>query len=251
MSQADSTLHSGFLPNGGSAIAERKLGEITVASPQILAVAQAFNMAPQKLLVRVKNCLPAVFEQHVYLEVAHDFRIHPETMAKILAVYRAGRPLSESDLERRPVGQNTVSNTFGDFADFFECVMNFIKLIPKEYPGFAVGAELAADIVVAYGKESPERVIEMIAANLDEMCEYYNIQRGTACGRLRTCVYRFMRQTLPRLRARGIPDLLDVDEILSALSSWKDSWCLEDDAGDTITVRDELRTLGEGDGYGD
>lgn len=225
-------------------IVRRGFSELTATTPQVAKVAKVFNWKPEKLLVRVQRALPALFEQHIYLAVAGNVRIHPESLAKILEVYRGSKPLSEGDLERRPLGKNVVSNSFGDFSDFFEACINLVKVVTKEYEAFGITMHFAAEIVSAYGPGQPEQVIEMIDTNLDECCEYFHVKSGSYSRRLRTCTWIFLKEVLPELRERGIPNVLDPSELFSHQSFQRR---FLEESSDERYLETEIRTLLQGE----
>ncbi len=188
---------------------------LTPANPIIVGLSRAFHWTPATAITRIEQALPDKFEQQVYLGVAESFRIHPESLAKLLRLYRGSKPLSVHDLERRPMGQNVVSNSFGDFSDFFEACMNLVKVVAKEFEAFSINMEFAARIVLAYGPNNPEQVIEMIDANLDECCDFFGISKYRGYGaRLRICTWYFVDRLLPELMNRGVPNVLDPDEFI-------------------------------------
>src|SRR6266481_2244098 len=177
----------------GASLVPAQRYELTTTNPMVVALSKAFRWKPETVIARIERALPNKFEQQVYLGVAESFRIRPESLAKLLELYRGGKPLSPSDLERRPMGKNVVSNSFGDFSDFFEACMNLVKIVSKEFEAFGIGMEFAARIVLAYGPNNPEQVIEMVDANLDECCEFFQISSHHSYPvRLRLCVWHFI-----------------------------------------------------------
>ena len=190
--------------------------DLMITNPTVVALSKAFHWKPETTIARIERALPAKFEQQVYLAVAESFRIQPESLAKILAIYRGPKPLSVTDLERRTLGKNVVTNSFGDFADFFEACMNLVKIIVKEYEAFVPSMELAAFIVQAFGNNHPEALIEMIDTNLDEFCEFFEISiHHTYSERMRLCTWLYIVKLLPKLRKQGVPDVLNVEEFFT------------------------------------
>jgi hypothetical protein len=199
--------------------------ELVVTNPIVAALSKAFHWKPSTAVARIERALPDKFEQQVYLGVAESFRIHPESLAKLLSLYRGAKPLSVNDLDRRSVGKNVVANSFGDFSDFFEACMALIKVVSKEFAAFNLSMELAARIVLAYGPNNPEQVIEMIDTNLDECSEFFEISTSRPYGeRMRMCTWFFITDILPELQRRGVPNPLDTSEFIGDLA-WQ-TYCL-------------------------
>jgi hypothetical protein len=182
----------------------------------VIKLARRLRWSAKVAVARIERALPVKFEQQVYLSVADGFSIHPESLAKLLAMFRGDRPLAIEDLENRPSGsKNIVVNRFGEFSDFLSACMNLVKIVPQEFCGLALGMELAGKMVMEYGTKNPEQVIEMIDTNLDECCEFFGISPfHDYPKRMRLCIWNYMDNILPELRKRGVPDPLDPAEFI-------------------------------------
>lgn len=197
----------------GTALVQRKSAELTVNHPGIIKVAKTFNWNPERTLQRIKNALPSVFEQHLYTVLAPHFRIHPETLAKLRKIY-SDKPLSIEDLKRTTVGKDLRTNPLGNFSDFFEACMNLVKIVSKDYGAGLLGMETAGRIVVTYGVNNPESMIEMLDGELDRWCELFHINpRKGYSERMRICAVALVDELLPQLEARGIPAPLSFEDV--------------------------------------
>ncbi len=198
---------------GGTALAQQKSAELTVNHPGILKVSEIFNWRPERALRRIKDALPAVFEQQLYIVLAPHFKIHPETLAKLRKIY-SNKPLSIDYLKRKDAGQGLRTNPLGNFSDFFGACMSLVKVVTKEYGAFALSMEIAGRIVVAYGVEVPESAIEMIDDELDNWCELFHVDANRSYSeRMRICTWILVDDLLPQLEDRGIPAPLRFDDV--------------------------------------
>jgi hypothetical protein len=217
--------------------------ELVPTNPAVLAVSKALHWKPETAIIHIQRALPAKFEQQVYLRIGPDFGMKPESLAKILSIYRGSKPLCENDRERYVIGENLVVSSLSEASDFIEACMDLVKVIAKEYPAFGLSHTLAALIVQAYGTDSPEQVVEMIDTNLDELCEYFEVgSKRSYSERMRICVYLFIQNLLPELRRRGVPNPLDLDEFIHGTLG-KEETDIE-----SLEFKQKLHTLLNGDG---
>ena len=222
---------------------------LAVTNPTVISLSKAFNWKPETVIARVERALPEKFEQQVYLAVAESFRIRPESLALLLDIWRGGKPLTIHDLERRQIGQNVVANSFGNFSDFFEACMSLIKIVCKEYQAFGISMELAAHIVLAFGVNQPEALIEMIDTNLDECCEFFGVSLHRSYHeRMRICTWSYIEHLLPKLREQGIPDVLDPSEFIGheELRRHCIRQALDGEAGDHERIPEAVREILKG-----
>lgn len=187
--------------------------DLVPANPSVQTIARAFHWKPNTVIVRIERALPTKFEQQVYLTVASDFRIHPESLAKLLHLWRGEHPLQLSDLEYTVVAPHIVSSRFGNFVRYLEACLSLLKIVSMEYNAFPVTVEFAGMIVLAYGSDEPERLIELIDAQLEECCEVLGIGNNHSYSvRMRLCVWVFVTKIIPYNRAHGLPDILDLSD---------------------------------------
>ena len=213
MPEQKSSDRHGVPSREGTALVRQESTELTINHPGIVKVAETFHWRPSRTLQRIKDALPAVFEQHLYVALAPHFRIHPETLAKLRKIY-SDRPLSIDDLKRDIVGPGLRTNPLGNFSDFFAACMNLVKVISKEYSAFTPTMEIAGRIVAAYGVENPESVIEMIDDELDNWCELFNVDASRSYSeRMRICTWILVDNLLPQLEDRGIPAPLRFEDV--------------------------------------
>jgi hypothetical protein len=184
------------------------------SNPTVIQIGSQLHWKPGTVIKRVQNALATTFEQSLYLLIARDFGIQPESLAKILNTYFGTRDFIALDMmERRKVGPGMYSDTFAQFIEFFECCMHLVRLVSEDVGTPLLSMELAAEVVVAYGDVEAEQIIESIWTNLDVCCEILNInQERTYSDRVRTCLYVFLKGCLDENRQAGIPDLLGVED---------------------------------------
>lgn len=187
---------------------------------RVLMVAQRLRWSPERAVARIKRALPAPLEQQVYLAIAPDFGVLPESMAKLLRIYLGHEELTLHDLEPRPAGLNLVTSKFESFAEFLRECLNLIKIVSKEYTSFTLSYEYAAMIVLHYGVQYPERLIELVDNNLEELCEMLGVNNEHEYSkRMRLCIWLIVSKVIPENKKNGIPDVLDISDILTLSSS--------------------------------
>jgi hypothetical protein len=184
------------------------------SNPAVIQIGSRLHWKPGTVISRVQNALATPFEQSLYLLVAKDFGIQPESLAKILNTYYGSRDFIASDmLERRKVGSEMYSDTFAQFIEFFESCMYLVRLVSEELGISLLGMELAAELVVAYGDQEAEQLVESVCNKLDVYCDILNVsQKRSYSDRARTCLYVFLKGYLDETRKAGIPNLLGVED---------------------------------------
>lgn len=188
--------------------------------PSVVKLSKRLRWKPETAVSRIKRALPAPVEQQIYLELASDFGILPESMAKLLRFYLGEEQLELEDLDPHPVGDNLVSSKFDNFAEFLRECLNLLKLVSREFTSFSLSVEHAAMIVAHYGTEQPELLIEMVDGNLEEMCEMLGISNEREYSfRMRTCIWLVVKKVIPENRLAGRPDILDLSDLMTISSA--------------------------------
>lgn len=184
------------------------------SNPAVLQIGSRLRWKPTTVVSRVQKALPSTFEQSLYLLLAKDFGIQPESLAKILDTYYGSRGFIAADmLERRKVGPELYSDTFAQFVEFFETCMYLMRLVTDEIGTSVLSMELAAELVVAYGDQEAEQLVESFCNNLDVYCDILNVnQRRSYSDRARTCLYIFLKGYLEETQKSGTPNLLGVED---------------------------------------
>ncbi len=205
----------------------KKIAEITLreqyalvpTNSNVLAIANRFRWKPETTIARIKRALPAMIEQQIYLAIAPqkgESGILPESMAKLLRLYLGHQHLQLEDLSPGSPGRSR----FTSFAEYFGECINLLKIITKEYSAFSLKIEDAGMIVLQYGKDDPERLIEMVDCNLEEICEVLDISNNLSYSlRMRLAVSIVVSRIIPENHRSGTPDLLDLSDFLSMASS--------------------------------
>lgn len=217
-------------------------------NPRVQTLAKRLHWKPQTAITRIQTALPAPLEQQIYLALAGDFAILPESMAKMLRMYLGYQELRLEDLNPRPTGKNTSFSKFNTFAEFLRECLNILKIVAKEYSSFALSIEHAGLIVLHYGTDSPELLIELVDNNLEVICEVLGINNQHSYGwRMRLCVWIIAGKIIPDNRRRGQTDLLDITDFLemSSLRRHQLRRALSQEIPDYLSAdSDELRGYG-------
>ena len=207
---------------------EREKGVVAIRDDQYALVpsnlsvqllANRWRWKPETAIARIKKHLPAVLEQQIYLAIAPlagESGILPESMAKLLRLYLGFQELQITDIAPGSPGRMK----FDSFAEFLGDCINLLKIVTKEYEAFSLKIVHAGMIVLQYGKDDPERLIEMVDCNLEEMCEMLGINNEIEYNkRMGMCVSVVVNKIIPMNRRNGSPDLLDLADFLNMTSA--------------------------------
>jgi hypothetical protein len=158
-------------------------------------------------------------EQQIYLAIApqaDESGLLPESMAKLLRLFLGYQKLQLNDLAPGSKGRTR----FDSFAEFLGDCINLLKIVTKEYDTFSLKIEHAGMIVLQYGKDDPERLIEMIDCNLEEICEVLDISNSIGYEkRMGICLSVIVNKIIPENHKSGAPDLLDMTDFLNMPSA--------------------------------
>ena len=108
------------------------------------------------------------------MRVAGGYRIHPESLAKLLEVFRGGQELQSGDLEQRSIGGNLIVSRFDDI---LEKVEHALVLLDKtaDSAEHMMSVRYAAILVEHYGEHSFEMLGE-ITENVATVAELLGIK---------------------------------------------------------------------------
>src|SRR5258708_16424902 len=70
-------------------------------NPRVANIAFRLRWNAETVIRRVEKSLPSKVEQQLYLRVAGGYRIHPESLAKLLEVFHGRQGLQSGDLQHR------------------------------------------------------------------------------------------------------------------------------------------------------
>jgi hypothetical protein len=126
-------------------------------------IAKKMNLKPETLLTRIEKALPSMVEQYMYLRLSSDFRIHPETLAKLLRCYLGTEILEPKDLQTKVLGNGMTIRKVDQVAEFLESCFSLLDKSSEEYCGLKLGAEAVARFVKYFGPEHAENVMASIA----------------------------------------------------------------------------------------
>lgn len=217
-------------------------------NPNIQKLAKRLHWKPQTAITRIQTALPAPLEQQIYLALAGDFAILPESMAKLLRLYLGYQELRLEDLAPRSTGKNLSYSKFDSFAEFLRECLNLLKIISKEYSSFSLSIEQVGFIVLYYGTDNPELLIEMVDTNLEEMCDVLGVNNQHPYNfRMRICLWIVVKKIIPDNHRRGQTDPLDITDFLEMSSSRRHQLrhALSQEVPDYLSADfDELRGYG-------
>ncbi len=192
-------------------------------NPHVQAIARRLRWKPDTAIRRIRAALPAVIEQQIYLAISPESGesgILPESMAKLLRLYMGHQQLQLDDLAPGSSGRNRFTN----FAEFLGACIMLLKIITREYSAFSLNIEHAGLIVLNYGTDDPELLIELVDCNLEEMCELLDISNNIPYSeRMRICVGTLVGKVIPDNQRRGVVDTLDLTDFLGMPSAQRQS----------------------------
>lgn len=131
------------------------------SDPRVITVARRFGWRPTTVIARITQALPAVTERQLYLEVAKDYGMRPESFAIIIRNYLGARELTSQDLEERGVAKELVNFLLQTLSILSE---------DKEEWDIRIGTKIAARLATQFGDDAIT-VIDGIYANIDEITE--------------------------------------------------------------------------------
>ncbi|MES3005048.1 MAG: hypothetical protein V4690_02970 [Patescibacteria group bacterium] len=125
----------------------------------------------------MESSLTSKVEQEVYLLIAGGYRIQPESLLKMLKVFRGEDGLRPCDQEYNQVGKNLFKSKFDDVV---EKVEQALVLVDKssDSADYMMSMESAAQLVEAYGGHS-EEILGEIVENLADVAKLLRIKSET------------------------------------------------------------------------
>lgn len=130
-------------------------------NPRVANIAFRLRWNAETVIRRVENALPSKVEQQLYLRVAGGYRIHPESLAKLLQVFRGEQELQSADLEQKSIGEHLVSSRFDEI---LEKVEHALAILDKSADSaeYMMSVHNAAVLVEHYGEHSLDMLGEII-----------------------------------------------------------------------------------------
>ncbi len=146
---------------------ERKIAEaLAPHNPALQLVAKKLHLKPETLIGHIKRDLPAPVEQYVYLQLARDFSIRPETLKKILREILGDQVIQVGHLDQRKVGENLAIRPIDRIAEKIEAALNFLHKLSIDYQGLRLGSTRIAQLISVYDIEDAEALVDSIVSNL-------------------------------------------------------------------------------------
>ena len=143
-------------------------------NPRVANIAFRLRWNAETVIRRLENALPSKVEQQLYLRVAGGYRIHPESLAKLLEVFRGGQELQPGDLEQRSLGGNLIASRFDDILEKIE---HALILLDKtaDSAEHMMSVRYAAILVEHYGEHSQD-ILGEIMENVATVAELLGIK---------------------------------------------------------------------------
>ncbi len=187
---------------------------LTITNPRVVHIAHHLRWKPVTTIARIERALPSILEQQIYLAIAPmvgESGLLPESLAKLLRIFLGSKELRLEDLTP---GYPTQKN-FDEFIEFLGECITILKVIKHEYITLGLSINDAALIVLRYGTNDPERLIEMVDNNLEQLCEVLDISNNIPYGtRMRVCLNVVITKVIPGNQKSGAPDLLDFTDFI-------------------------------------
>jgi hypothetical protein len=144
------------------------------SNPRVANIAFRLRWNAETVIKRVEATLTSPVEQQLYLRVAGGYRIHPESLLKLLEVFRGARELQNADLTQVSIGKNLVTSRFDEI---LEKVEQALILLDKTDDGaeYMMSMTNAARLVEAYGDHSLEVFGELVE-NVARVAELLGIR---------------------------------------------------------------------------
>jgi len=180
------------------------------SNPLVKGIAKRFRWNPETLISRVEKALPSVVEQQIYLRVGEDFRIHPESLAKLLREFLGHTELIPEDFFDKPVGDNLVYNKAADVAEYLEGCFNLINKISIDYSGVGISMKSAATLVKIYGPDGAEAIIDSIAVSLEDVSARMGWKDRSFERALCLAIGFLVKKVIPDMQKQGTPAVLDI-----------------------------------------
>ena len=182
----------------------------------VIMLAKRFKWKPETAVRRIQNALPTTLEQQIYIAIAKDFGILPESLAKILRIYLGYQNLQLEDLNPRQVDKNITYSKFINFSEFLAGCLNLLKVVSQEYTGLSLTINQAAYIVLNYGTDNSELLLDMVATNLDELCQFFELDYHSDSKKLSICLWLILNKIIPYNKSIGQVDTLDPTTFLES-----------------------------------
>ncbi len=149
-------------------------------SEDVQIISAKLRWKPETAIERVKKALPSPVEQQAYLIIGKEalFGIRPENFRKILRFFQE-KDLREEDMEDVFTSEGYRFNRFEECLDHVVATLSLME----KFQDFGLSASptylTAARLIIAYGEEGAEGVLETINNNLPFLaarCGFKNLK---------------------------------------------------------------------------
>ncbi len=182
------------------------------SDPRIVALAKNQRMKPETMIAKIKECLPTVPEQQLFLAVAPDARIQPKTLAKILASHlgETGRRLEVVDFSVIKIADNIHYSRANTIISHVLDVLGILDKSGGDYQPLPSSAGDISFLVDTYGVDGAECVIDSIISNMEFIKDRMRIKDANQRKILSKIISHFRKRILPSLEKSGKVPILDV-----------------------------------------
>lgn len=115
--------------------------------PEVARLAEALGTQPETALTRLEKHLPSRIEQGIFLKFGADFKLDPETGARMFHVLRLSDPMEEFYGQNIEVGENLIVNPAESLEDRFKISLDLLSEVTKQIDDIDVSEPTACALV--------------------------------------------------------------------------------------------------------
>lgn len=173
---------------------------LVTTNPRVMNIAFRLRWTTETVVRRVEAALASPIERQMYLQVAGGYRIQPESLAKLLIVFRGTAELQESDLVQHSVGPNMVLSRFDQIVLKIETAL---ALLDKTDDGadYMMSMMNTAQLVEAYDDYAVE-VVGMIVENVAGVAELLRLRTNDPRKIVGVAIKTLIQEVLPKQQAK-------------------------------------------------
>ena len=148
-------------------------------NPRVKSIAFRLRWHVDTVIQRVEDALPSPVEQQLYLAVAGGFRIHPESLRKLLDVFLDGDNLRESDLQQVTIGPHLVVSRFDQTVDKIQSALSLLDKTSDTMAASCLSMTVVARLVEVYG-DSAEEIVGSVIENSEYVADRLHLHQSTS-----------------------------------------------------------------------
>jgi DNA-binding transcriptional regulator YhcF (GntR family) len=175
---------------------------LTIDNPKVRQVAEQLGWSPLTVVTRTQKALESQLEREIYLEIAIERSMEPETANKIFRSLFDQQLLQISDLKDRIVGENLKTNKLWKLGDFLDQVLQLMT-------DYNISTQDACSIVHAYG-DNVEIVLNSINVHIEFFAERFKIEYESDAKAMGIALAVLADTIIPFCESEGVPYFFDV-----------------------------------------